>query len=393
MVTLRTTRHRFAVHFGFVLALFLANTTRIAQQDLAGLLTFQSAHLQGARGIFMSFASLRTAAFSLPRPAGHAITDLPPPLRIATGVDAHADSDVTGSIPGERSVSEASDEAPQTTVIDRTKKSDRLSIKVASVPTRTVTPAVTAEAINPVIARLSENQPEESAAEADEPRADRAGTVALLAVPIQPVAGAMYHFAALFFGDDPDGLPPEAFQHRNVVLASLGNEASEGSITFASKGLVTGDEARPRSPAERLGLKGAPLAKAEKCLADAIYFESRGEEKKGQIAVAQVVTNRVFSGFYPNDICGVVYQNANRYLACQFTFACEGKKLKVDEPDMWAQAKQISHDMLAGKLWLDEVGKATHYHAYWVHPDWIREMRKIDRIGVHTFYRPRAWEG
>jgi hypothetical protein len=26
-----------------------------------------------------------------------------------------------------------------------------------------------------------------------------------------------------------------------------------------------------------------------------------------------------------------------------------------------------------------------------VHPDWVNEMKKIDKIGVHTFYRPRAW--
>ena len=53
------------------------------------------------------------------------------------------------------------------------------------------------------------------------------------------------------------------------------------------------------------------------------------------MAVAQVVMNRVFSPFYPDSVCGVVYQNAHRYLACQFTFACEGKRLVVDEPDMW----------------------------------------------------------
>jgi len=47
--------------------------------------------------------------------------------------------------------------------------------------------------------------------------------------------------------------------------------------------------------------------------------------------------------------------------------------------------------MLDGKLWLPEVAKATHYHAYWVHPDWVSEMNKIYRLGVHTFYRPRAW--
>ena len=146
------------------------------------------------------------------------------------------------------------------------------------------------------------------------------------------------------------------------------------------------------SPAQRLGLTGKPRAKAEKCLADAVYFEARGEPLKGQEAVAQVVMNRVFSGFYPNNVCGVVYQNANRHLACQFTFACEGKDLsRIDEPDMWRQAKRIARDTLDGKIWLADVGHATHYHAYWVHPSWIHEMKKMYKLGVHTFYRPRAW--
>ena len=79
-----------------------------------------------------------------------------------------------------------------------------------------------------------------------------------------------------------------------------------------------------RRPAERLNLDDKQRAKSEKCLAEAVYFESRGEVKRGQIAVAQVVMNRVFSGFYPNNVCGVVYQNAHRKLACQFTFACDG---------------------------------------------------------------------
>ena len=47
--------------------------------------------------------------------------------------------------------------------------------------------------------------------------------------------------------------------------------------------------------------------------------------------------------------------------------------------------------MLDGKIWLTEVGHATHYHAYWVHPSWVHEMKKMYRLGVHTFYRPRAW--
>ncbi len=164
------------------------------------------------------------------------------------------------------------------------------------------------------------------------------------------------------------------------------------TITAATKSSTGKDESRVLSPAQRLGLAGKPRAEAEKCLADAVYFEARGEVMKGQQAVAQVVMNRVFSGYYPHDVCGVVYQNAGRHLACQFTFACEGKDLnKIDEPDMWEQAKQIANDMLDGKIWLAEVGHATHYHAYWVHPSWVHEMTRLYQLGVHTFYRPRNW--
>ncbi len=178
-----------------------------------------------------------------------------------------------------------------------------------------------------------------------------------------------------------------------VVDPDIKLSALEGSAETGVGGESLADkDGRPQSPAERLGLAGKPRAKAEKCLADAVYFEARGEPLKGQEAVAQVVINRVFSGFYPNDVCGVVYQNANRRLACQFTFACEGRDLsRIDEPDMWTQAKRIAKDTLDGKIWLADVGHATHYHAYWVHPSWVHEMKKMFSLGVHTFYRPRAW--
>ena len=92
-----------------------------------------------------------------------------------------------------------------------------------------------------------------------------------------------------------------------------------------------------------------------------------------------------------DSVCGVVYQNAHRHRACQFSFACDGIRDTVNEPEALERAKRIAKETLDGKLWLPEVGKATHYHAYWVHPSWVREMRKLHRLGVHTFYRPRDW--
>jgi cell wall hydrolase len=161
--------------------------------------------------------------------------------------------------------------------------------------------------------------------------------------------------------------------------------------TIAPQGELTGKDHSPVSPAERLGLIGVARAKHEKCLADAVYFEARGEPVRGQMAVAQVVINRVFSGYYPSNICGVVYQNAHRHLRCQFTFACDGRPERVHEPAAWERAQHIARDALDGNFWLNDVGKATHYRAPWVHPRWVRKMRKLDRIGVHTFYRPRNW--
>ena len=199
---------------------------------------------------------------------------------------------------------------------------------------------------------------------------------------------------------------------KRTVLASISADDFNFETTSARRRSTacrsTGRSAAPakrsppraRSPAPASGRRRRPSgsasaakqrAKSEKCLAEAVYFESRGEVKRGQIAVAQVVMNRVFSGFYPNNVCGVVYQNAHRKLACQFTFACDGIPDKIEEPDMWEQAKEIARDMLDGKLWLPEIGHSTHYHAYWVHPSWVNEMRKLYKIGVHSFYRPRAW--
>jgi spore germination cell wall hydrolase CwlJ-like protein len=196
-------------------------------------------------------------------------------------------------------------------------------------------------------------------------------------------------------GAEPILVPPSAELAAQSADSNIKLSALEGTDndTGAGESVAGKDDAsRLQTPAQRLGLEGKARAKAEKCLADAVYFEARGEVRKGQEAVAQVVMNRVFSGYYPHDVCGVVYQNAHRHLACQFTFACEGKDLsRIDEPDMWEQAKSIAKDTLDGKIWLAEVGHATHYHAYWVHPSWVHEMTRLFKLGVHTFYRPRNW--
>ncbi|WP_018389013.1 cell wall hydrolase [Ancylobacter sp. FA202] len=196
----------------------------------------------------------------------------------------------------------------------------------------------------------------------------------------------LYRQSAFIFGLDGTALPPQPFLHMSALPGGdSGTTEAQKAETDARRVMDT------PSPAERLGLAGKRRERAEKCLAEAVYFESRGEPRRGQVAVAQVVMNRVFSGYYPADICRAVYQNAHRRLACQFTFACDNVRDVVTEPELWKQAKEIAGDMLEGHVWDEKVGRATHYHARSVRPNWIREMRKLDRIGEHTFYRPRRW--
>ena len=217
-------------------------------------------------------------------------------------------------------------------------------------------------------------------------QAPLAAAKSLLRVVVEQAPPAAFHPERFAFASvDPRALP-EAMGPAPVSLPMLA-AIPPGIVPMprAAPG------APPPSPAQRLHLEGKDYAKAERCLSNAIYFEARSEPVRGQMAVAQVVLNRAFSGFYPNDICGVVYQNASRHLACQFTFACDGKSKAINERGAWARANRIAKETLDGQIYVPEVAKSTHYHAIYVHPNWVREMKKMVRYGLHNFYRPYAW--
>jgi spore germination cell wall hydrolase CwlJ-like protein len=127
--------------------------------------------------------------------------------------------------------------------------------------------------------------------------------------------------------------------------------------------------------------------KEQTCLAKGIYFEARGESEKGQAAVAQVILNRVRNPAYPKSICGVVYQNQDWKNRCQFSFACDGIKDVIWSKRAYGTAKRIAGETTRGETWLPEVGSATHYHATYVKPRWAATMQKVDKIGLHIFYR------
>ena len=126
------------------------------------------------------------------------------------------------------------------------------------------------------------------------------------------------------------------------------------------------------------------------CLAEALYFEARGETVKGQFAVAEVILNRVNSGLYPGSVCGVIHQGTGRRYQCQFTYTCDGYSDAIREPAAYERVGKIAWLMLNGAPRQLTSG-ATHYHPNAVRPSWSRSFKRTAQIGVHSFYRhPRS---
>lgn len=131
-------------------------------------------------------------------------------------------------------------------------------------------------------------------------------------------------------------------------------------------------------------------ASEQDCLSFAIYYEARSESEQGQIAVAQVVLNRVRDRAYPDDVCSVVFQGSERRTGCQFSFTCDGSMARLPEGPAWRKAREIAEAALSGRTDA-EVGGATHYHTTAIQPYWSSSLRKVATIGAHIFYtRPKV---
>lgn len=198
-------------------------------------------------------------------------------------------------------------------------------------------------------------------------------------VPASEVAGDAANPVAVAYAPSDDGAKSAA-----PFDAVIKDDATSSSVVI------------PNAPATHAWVNNPLPASADtaselKCLATAIYFEARGEPEEGQLAVAQVVLNRVKNPAYPNTICGVVYQNKTKRNRCQFSFACDGRADRITDKGAWARAEALARKSVEeqSEAFLEEVGSATHYHATYVRPRWAGRMKQTDKIGRHIFYNTR----
>jgi spore germination cell wall hydrolase CwlJ-like protein len=174
-----------------------------------------------------------------------------------------------------------------------------------------------------------------------------------------------------------------------MQLLSLERRALDGAASSHLSRLLIGpaDIDTPSFDAAWLATRPEATGGAEwECLAEALYFEARGESIRGQFAVAEVILNRVESGRFPDTVCGVVNQGTGRKYACQFTYTCDGMPEAVHEKRAWERVGKVARAALDG-LKADLTEGATHYHTTAVNPDWANVYERTARIGDHLFYR------
>ncbi len=128
------------------------------------------------------------------------------------------------------------------------------------------------------------------------------------------------------------------------------------------------------------------FSKDELCLTQAVYFEARGEPLIGQVAIAEVVLNRVVDRKYPDNACKVVFQNQHLPNRCQFSFACDGKPDRPTDLKAWERSLKVVALVMAGER-SGVAKRATHYHADYVAPNWRLSLDKVGEVGRHIFYR------
>ncbi|HTT84999.1 MAG TPA: cell wall hydrolase [Rhizomicrobium sp.] len=126
----------------------------------------------------------------------------------------------------------------------------------------------------------------------------------------------------------------------------------------------------------------------QRCLAEAMYYEARGEGVDGEKAIAEVVFHRMRSPEFPHSICGVVYQRAAAGHGCQFSFTCDGELEATKATGAWARAKRLAGRILTGLVQLGDVTEnAIAFHAVAVQPGWGDHLIRTIQIGNHVFYR------
>lgn len=152
-------------------------------------------------------------------------------------------------------------------------------------------------------------------------------------------------------------------------------------------------EVKPEPPPPNPYLKPTEI----ECLAKNAYFEAQNQSKTAQIAVMQVVLNRVKHDKFGDTICKVVQHGPTRIGSngepipirnrCQFSWYCDGKSDEPKDPELYEEIKTLAYVVARNDIAIDVTDNSLYYHSTRSQPYWRKSFEKTIVIDDHIFYR------
>ena len=164
-----------------------------------------------------------------------------------------------------------------------------------------------------------------------------------------------------------------------LCLLTLKQESAVEEIDMT----YTPPKITPAEHQKTLGEKAAWCKKDKDCtiLAEAGYYEARGENDIGVVSVLHTILNRVAHQSWPDSVLGVVYQNR------QFSYTHDGSmRHGMNNTYQVDRMNVLAYDVLH-RLVDSPVGNSTHYHSTKVNPYWVSDVSYVADVGNHKFYR------
>ena len=158
--------------------------------------------------------------------------------------------------------------------------------------------------------------------------------------------------------------------------------AQPGSLATEIPTNANQDEAQPAlvEPSLAAAAPSADQLASIECLAKVVHHEAANQSEKGQLAVAQLVMNRVRDGGrFGNSVCAVVNQRGQFFNTHTY------------HPDrssgQWASAVKVSRDAIE-HVSAEVMPGALFYHAaYQAPPRFFRTRQRLAVLEDHIFYR------
>jgi spore germination cell wall hydrolase CwlJ-like protein len=114
------------------------------------------------------------------------------------------------------------------------------------------------------------------------------------------------------------------------------------------------------------------------CMAKVVHREAGSEPRKGQLAVAQTLLNRIRSGRFAKTICGVANQRGQYFNTSRYN-------PRRDTP-IWKAAVAVTQQALDERT-PEVVPGAMYFRAVYASNSGLRNRTPAGKVGLHIFYR------